>query len=239
MIKTCLTDKTLTLQLSINDSNSLDSIALQSLLSILYEIEMQQDIERVIVTGNARSFCKGANIDVISEYSNEELLRFFYSLDSLLYRIYTFSKPVIAKVTGHAIGGGLAIMLASDFSIVEAKSRGKFGFPEYRIGMSLTPVMRELVINRPGLKRDFMTLGRLVDVNQANTYGFFTEFSDADIDSCTANFIKEMQILSLDSFGMAKRQLYPLISKPDLTENHEAYSLLCKQFEDYKRKHTR
>jgi len=221
------------LTMNINKHNLLDIKSVEAMLNALLEIEEDSGLLAVVLNGNDSAFCAGADLEKISKYSKQELSDFFYLLDNLLYKIYTFPKPIIANITGHAIGGGLALSFATDYTIVSGSERSKFGFPEYKIGMSFTPTMLDLVSALNFSRYDIIILGRMIDAYEACKLGWFTERCDRDIESRINSIVREFLEISNSSFKFAKQTLKKKIEMPQRGVSLAYYSKLYVQLQEY------
>lgn len=89
------------------------------------------DTRVIVLTGNGRSFCSGADLDEV--YSAE----FREALYTTLYTVTDAPVPVIAAVNGAAIGAGTQLAIAADFRVVAERAR--FAVPTARLGLAVDP----------------------------------------------------------------------------------------------------
>ena len=87
----------------------------------------------ILVTGEGKSFCAGADISEMARMTSAEAASFADLGQKLMFAVEKVGKPVVAAVNGHALGGGLELALACDF-IVAADS-AVFAAPEVLIGI--------------------------------------------------------------------------------------------------------
>ncbi len=233
MINLSVSENTAFLEMNTNRHNSFDTYFLETFLVKLNEIKRNSDLRVIVLRGSDYAFCTGADLSSISKYTKSELTDFFFLLDNLLFQVNTFPKPIIAQVSGHAIGGGLALLLATDYSIVSGSSKSKFGFPEYKMGMSLTPSMLELVLMQKLDGHEHILLGRLINASEAFKLGWFSEQCDDDINSRTGSIINEYLDIPHDSFLQAKQSLDKRIKKPQREINSASYAKLYDQVHEY------
>jgi enoyl-CoA hydratase/carnithine racemase len=120
--------------------NALNYAIVDRLSALLDDIEQDDSIRVVILTGAGRAFSAGADI---AEFSGsvrrgvETALReFVHRGQALTARIEAFPKPIIAAVNGLAFGGGCEIMEATALTV--ASERATFAKPEIRLGMPPT-----------------------------------------------------------------------------------------------------
>ena len=101
------------------------------------------------------------------------------ALARLFLRIWSFPKPTIAAVNGHAIAGGCGIATLCDFTM--AVPEAKFGYPEVRIGF-LPAVVSVFLMRQIGEKRarDLLLTGRTIDAAEAHRIGLVTQIVPAE-----------------------------------------------------------
>jgi enoyl-CoA hydratase len=114
--------------------NALNKAVITDLAQAVNEIEANQSVRCVIVTGSgAKAFVAGADIKEIDQLQEGDAYKFAISGQHLFSRIETLRVPVIAAVNGFALGGGLELAIACDFII--ASDDAKFGLPECTLGI--------------------------------------------------------------------------------------------------------
>ena len=117
--------------------NALNYELVDSIVQALDQIEQEDQIRAVVLTGSGRAFSAGADIH---EFSQDVKLgsqiahhRFVRRGQNMTRRIENFSKPIIAAVNGLAYGGGCEIVEATHLSI--AVPEAKFSKAEIAIGI--------------------------------------------------------------------------------------------------------
>lgn len=115
--------------------NALNSDVLDELALAFDDIDKDDKIKCVIVTGAGRSFVAGADIAEMQPLNAAEGYKFGKKGMDTFLKIEKNSKPVIAAVNGFALGGGCELSLACDIRI--ASTKAKFGQPE--TGLGITP----------------------------------------------------------------------------------------------------
>jgi enoyl-CoA hydratase len=111
--------------------NALNRALLTELGEALDALDADPQIGAIVITGSARAFAAGADIKEMAEMSAVEMMTNGFS--GLFARLARVGKPVIAAVSGFALGGGFELALLCDM-IVAAES-AKFGLPEVTIGV--------------------------------------------------------------------------------------------------------
>jgi enoyl-CoA hydratase/carnithine racemase len=114
--------------------NSLSSQLLKELVNVLAVISQDDEIKVVILTGSEKFFAAGADITEIGNLSNSvDAHRFLKDAQVVYNEIEDLEKPVIAAISGVALGGGCELALACDLRI--AADNAMFGQPEIKIGV--------------------------------------------------------------------------------------------------------
>ena len=153
--------------------NAMNEQLMKELTSCFKEIANDRAIRIVILTGNGKSFCAGADLNwmkSMAKYSKEENIQDSRLLLDLYETIYTCPKPVIGRVNGHAFGGGLGLFAVCDITI--AIPNCKFAFSEAKLGI-IPSVISTYIARRMKLldmKRLFIT-GERFDSNYAKEVG--------------------------------------------------------------------
>jgi enoyl-CoA hydratase len=113
--------------------NALNSELRREMEEALRVIERDTSLKVVIVTGGEEIFCAGADIGEIKEATTAEAnYKHAREFQLLFDQIESLPQPVIAAVSGYALGGGCELALACDFRI--ASEGARFGLPEIKIG---------------------------------------------------------------------------------------------------------
>ena len=113
--------------------NALNSQVFTDLNEALNQLENNESIKCVILTGEGKAFIAGADIAEMRDKSPDQAKIFSQIGHDTFNRIENFTIPVIAAVNGFALGGGLEAALACDFII--ASEKAKFSAPEVNLGL--------------------------------------------------------------------------------------------------------
>lgn len=131
--------------------NAMTPTMIQSLTKAFKAVEARDDIRVVVLTGNGRSFCAGADLGFMrqaAEFSFAENVADGEAIFDLMHTIDQCTKPVIGRINGAAIGGGSGLVSCCD--IVVSVARAKFGFSEARLGI-VPAVISPFVLARIGV----------------------------------------------------------------------------------------
>ncbi len=94
--------------------NAMDTETTEEFSQLLSEIDADEDIRCVILTGEGRSFCAGGDINEESGKDVRAAFEFAMMGDRLMERMERLRIPIIAAINGYALGGGLEFIRASD-----------------------------------------------------------------------------------------------------------------------------
>ncbi len=111
--------------------NALNTELMSELVSALEEADRDPEVGSVVITGDERAFAAGADIREMAEASPAEML--LRNNLALWDRIQGIGKPIIAAVSGYALGGGCELAMACD--MIVASETASFGQPEIDIGV--------------------------------------------------------------------------------------------------------
>lgn len=116
--------------------NSISSQLAKDFHKVLDEVQYDMETRVVVITGEGRSFCAGADLKERQSYKPEEMGRKVQEMNELVTTLFekieNLDVPVIAAVNGFALGGGMELALCCDMRIAGEKSI--FGFPEIDYG---------------------------------------------------------------------------------------------------------
>src|SRR5436189_753897 len=125
------------------------------------ELGARDDVRVIILGGNGKSFCAGADLNWMKSmvnYTREQNIEDAKVAARMFLSIAKCPKPVIARIHGAALGGGAGVVAACDIGI--AVESAQFGFTEVKLGI-IPAVISPFVISRigPGRARAFFITG--------------------------------------------------------------------------------
>lgn len=153
--------------------NALNRQLIGELTTVFATLGKRQDVRAVVLTGAGRSFCAGADLQGTkrtAEAGFDLALEEGQSLFDLLTAIDTFPLPVIGRINGSAIGGGMGLLSCCDIAV--GVDRAVFGFSEARLGL-IPAVISPFVVSKigwSGARELFLTAERF-DAARAREIG--------------------------------------------------------------------
>lgn len=153
--------------------NALNTELTQGLLDALTAADGEDSVRAVVLAGEGRGFCAGADLSEFKDLTPEHQHRVLARADltcRLQSKLQEMKKPVVSAVQGAAIGGGAGLAISCDMMV--AGSDLKFGYPELKHdivpALVMTGLQRQL-----GRKAAFemVSLGRLIGAEEAQALG--------------------------------------------------------------------
>ncbi len=152
---------------------TLAPIVLDSFDRVLAEIEARgSELSAVVLqSASPKFFCAGANVNVLATITRENIAPWVDRGHRLMNRIEALPMPVIARVEGYALGGGLELAMACD--LIFASCDAKFGQTETKLGFVTGWGGSYRLVRRVGLARakELVFSGRLFDAEEAVRLG--------------------------------------------------------------------
>jgi enoyl-CoA hydratase/carnithine racemase len=138
------------------------------LYSVFVDLEMDQDVRAIVLTGGEYIFSAGMDIKEMAGLPDEESDDFLKSMMKYLKKIYSLKKPVIAAVGGIALGGGFNLITVCD--LVVASESAIFCHPELKFGFNpfFYPLSQIVGITKA---KEIVMLGEPIGANEALKLG--------------------------------------------------------------------
>jgi enoyl-CoA hydratase/carnithine racemase len=134
--------------------NAIGPVMMNELLYALEDATLDASVTSIVLTGAGKTFCAGGDFAEMAGGAPPSALPHKGDFKDLLLALWHTTKPVVARVNGHAMGGGLGLVAACTFSV--ASTEAKLGTPEVDVG--LFPFMIYAVLER------VMTRKRLLEM---------------------------------------------------------------------------
>ncbi len=150
--------------------NALNDQLMDELASALKAFELDENIGCMVITGSEKAFAAGADIGAMAKYSFADVYKGDY-ITRNWEQIKGIRKPVIAAVSGFALGGGCELAMMCDFII--AADNAKFGQPEIKLGVIPGAGGTQRLPRAVGKSKamDMALTGRMMDAAEAERAG--------------------------------------------------------------------
>jgi len=173
-VETHFEDEVITVALNRPAShNAFNPLMVSELNKVFREIDERDDVRIVVLTGNGRSFCAGADLSTMREAADNDYSENYIdgkSIYNLMLVVNQCSKPVVGKIHGAVFGGGVGLVSCCD--IVVAADKATFAFSESRLGI-VPAVISPFVVSKIGVgpSRALFLTGERFDAEHALEIG--------------------------------------------------------------------
>jgi enoyl-CoA hydratase len=159
----------------LNRPKALNAISPEMILQVAERMEMwdrDENIYVILLTGNEKAFAAGADIGDMSERTTIEM----YERDQFAVwdRIARIKKPIVAAVSGFALGGGCELMMMCD--VIVASEQAQFGQPEINLGIipGAGGTQRFTRATGKAMAMDVILTGRFLSAAEALDHGLIS-----------------------------------------------------------------
>lgn len=208
MIELTRTDNVLTIRLAHGKASALD-IELMDALALAVAEANESDAAAVILTGTGSIFSAGVDLYRLTDGGREYCERFVPALSRLVLDLFTFPKPLVVAVNGHAIAGGCIMTLCGDYRLMAA-GNGRIGAPELLVGVPFPAAILEIVrfAVPPQHLQSLIYTGRTPQPDDALRLGLIDEVVAPDALLARAEeMARHLAALNPKIFQQTKRQL--------------------------------
>jgi enoyl-CoA hydratase/carnithine racemase len=186
--------------------NAIGPQMVNELLWALADAHEDDAVRVIVITGEGKAFCAGGDFGSMNNSADggpDLPIKGDYA--DLLLALVRTEKPIIARVNGAAMGGGLGIVAAATFAV--ADEGAKLGTPEIDVGlfpMMIMAVLARLVPRRALL--DMMLLGKKLSAEEARSLGIIGEVTAAgELDAATTRIADALIAKSAKTLALGLR----------------------------------
>jgi enoyl-CoA hydratase len=158
--------------------NALNVQLAKDLTGVLALLDASDDIGCIVIAGSDKAFAAGADIKEMQDLSYQDVHRLdWFHLWDLIPRL---RKPIIAAVSGYALGGGCELAMICDFIV--ASETAKFGQPEIKLGVMPAIGGSQRLTRAVGKAKamDMCLTGRMMDVREAERSGLVSRVASVE-----------------------------------------------------------
>lgn len=166
--------------------NAFDDVMIRELTEAFRELADDPAIRVLVLSGDGDAFCAGADLRWMQktrDYTYRQNLDDALALSEMLYHLYSFPRPTVARVHGAVVGGGNGIVSACDISI--ASTDAFFSLSEVRLGLMPSAIGPYIVKKiGEGAARVLFLTGDRIDAARAFQLGYVSEIANpGDLDA--------------------------------------------------------
>jgi enoyl-CoA hydratase/carnithine racemase len=160
--------------------NALSLQVQEEIRAAAHEATERDDIKAVVIYGGEKVFAAGADVKEMAEMSHTDMVKASSGLISAFVAVARIPKPVVAAVTGYALGGGCELALCADIRI--AADNAALGQPEILLGIipGLGGTQRLARLVGPSRAKDLIFTGRFVKADEALAIGLVDKVVPAE-----------------------------------------------------------
>ncbi|MCW2883542.1 MAG: enoyl-CoA hydratase [Streptosporangiaceae bacterium] len=175
-------DGVATIRLDRPKMNVLNALLQDELTAAARQVTQDDEVRAVILYGGERVFAAGADIKEMADMPYDQMSAHSARLQEFTTALAAIPKPVIAAITGYALGGGMEVALTADFRV--AGESAKVGQPEIQLGIipGAGGTQRLTRLIGPSRAKDLIFSGRHVTAAEAERIGLVDRVvPDADV----------------------------------------------------------
>ncbi|MFP2084796.1 2,3-dehydroadipyl-CoA hydratase PaaF [Escherichia coli] len=208
--------------------NALNNALLTQLVNELEAAAIDTSISVCVITGNARFFAAGADLNEMAEKDLAATLN--DTRPQLWARLQAFNKPLIAAVNGYALGAGCELALLCD--VVVAGENARFGLPEITLGIMPGAGGTQRLIRSVGksLASKMVLSGESITAQQAQQAGLVSDVFPSDLTLeyalQLASKMARHSPLALQAAKQALRQSQEVALQAGLAQERQLFTLL-------------
>lgn len=197
--------------------NALNGEMIWRLTAVFQNLPQRDDVRVVVLTGNGRSFCAGADVNMMraaADYDFDENAADGQAIFDLMQAVDSCPKPVVGRVNGAAIGGGVGLVSACD--LVVAVERAKFAFSEVRLGI-VPAVISPFVLAKIGVShgRTLFLTGERFGAIKAQQIGLVHEVvAEETLDAAVSERVGQLLLAAPGAQAAAKELIRAVAYQP-------------------------
>jgi methylglutaconyl-CoA hydratase len=151
--------------------NALTATMNSLLLDLLKQLESDPDVRVIVLTGAGKFFCTGMDLSMAASSSStkEEVKQSFINGLQVFETLYRFPKPVIARINGPCLGGGVGLVFTTDIRVIHQDAY--FALTEVKRGI-IPAIISQYIVPELGSQktREYMLTGRRISAQEASPF---------------------------------------------------------------------
>lgn len=160
--------------------NSLSSDVLDKLSNLFTDARQNPEVKAVLLTGQGKAFCAGADIKRLADLDGVTGLAFAKQGQDIFRNLETLGKPSLCAINGFTFGGGCELAMSASMRI--ASDNAMFGQPEVKLGVipGYGGTQRLARLVGKGRAIDLCITGRFISAKDALQWGLISEVTSCD-----------------------------------------------------------
>lgn len=181
-IQVTIRDRAAVIALNRGSSNAINTEMVNELKNIFKNIEQDENIGGVILTGREGFFTAGLDLIELYDYDEAAMRNFWLSFFELVKTLTAFKKPLISAISGHSPAGGCVMALCCDYRVM-AEGKYIIGLNEVPVGIIVPDSIFELCAFWIGKAKAYQNImeGKLLSVEEAKAIGLIDASADISV----------------------------------------------------------
>jgi enoyl-CoA hydratase/carnithine racemase len=195
--------------------NAVSTALARQLTGVLRELAADAGVWAVVLSSsNDRAFCVGADLKERADFDDDQLLAQRPVIRAMFASVRDLPMPVVAAVTGFALGGGFELALSCD--VIVADATAVFGLPEVTVGLVPGGGGTQLLARRvgTGVAADLVLSGRKVGASEASRIGIIDRLLERTARQTALDVAVAIAANSPVAVRAAKRALHDGLGRP-------------------------
>ena len=189
--------------------NAIDVPFLQELQRTFEQLAADDNVGAVVFTGSGRCFSAGLDLKQLAESNPQQMHLLLLTLNRALLALFSFPRPLVGALNGHAIAGGMMLAMCCDYRVA-SRDKCKLGLTEVRVGVNFPIAGLEIArtaLDIPTLQH-LAQIGRNIDSHEAHRRSVVDELQDAtEVFSRAVDVAKDLATIPHAAYMGTKQQL--------------------------------
>lgn len=141
-------------------------------------IDSDTEVRSMVLTGTGKCFVAGGDIRYFTTLNSDTAADMAARVQAMQNKLFSLRVPVIAAINGHALGGGLELLLACDIAVAERQAT--FGLPEVTLGLIPGAGGTQMLVEAMpvGLAKRYLFTGDRFSADEAFSWGLVSEVTE-------------------------------------------------------------
>ncbi len=212
--------------------NAMSPEMIRALTRTFLSLEEREDVRVVVLTGNGRSFCAGADLNYMraaADYTFSQNVADGEAIFDLMHAVDSCPQPVVGRINGAAIGGGVGLVSCCDVTV--AVERAKFGLSEARLGI-LPAVISPFVLAKIGVGngRELFLTGEMFRAPRAQAVGLVQHVvAEEELDMTVKERVDALLQAAPGAQAAAKELIRNVAYQPKLSQREYTANLIAQR----------
>jgi len=186
--------------------NALSEELVEQIHETFADLKKDASVRGIIFTGHDKFFSFGFDVPGLYNYTPEEFTRYLQKYTGMYTHLFTYPKPIVIAINGHAVGGGCMLTLTGDYRIM-VSGRAKISLNEITFGSSVFAGSVEMLRHAVGGRtaERILTTGVMFSAEEAFELGLVDQVvTTEELSGAAQNIITELAVKEPAAFTSAK-----------------------------------